>query len=166
MVEIKVCQMLKMQNSNYGFTVETKKVKNLTMPFVQKLVSHGPAEKSGVKPNDVIIRINGIETHSLRKRTIGSLIERFHVHVTIECIEDKDLENFSHSKIDSYPQVKPGNLRLPRIFKLHGNKNGDKINFIEKTRIMFAVSEYLNFTEGKMTSNFMTSQNLLPTPGS
>ena len=38
MVEIKVCQMLKMQNSNYGFTVETKKVKNLTMPFVQKLV--------------------------------------------------------------------------------------------------------------------------------
>jgi len=111
------------------------------------LNSHGPAEKSGVKPNDVIIRINGIETHSLRKRTIGSLIERFRVHVTIECIEDQDLENFCHSLIDSYKQVKPGNLRLPRILKLHGNKNGDKINFIEKTRIMFAVSEYLNFTE-------------------
>ena len=72
--------------------------------YPKTLNSHGPAEKSGVKPNDVIIRINGIETHSLRKRTIGSLIERFHVHVTIECIEDKDLENFSHSKIDSYPQ--------------------------------------------------------------
>ena len=38
MVEIKVCQMLKMYNSNYGFTVETKRVHNITMPFVQKIV--------------------------------------------------------------------------------------------------------------------------------
>ena len=38
MVEIKVCQMLKMHNSNYGFTVETKRVHNVTMPFVQKIV--------------------------------------------------------------------------------------------------------------------------------
>ena len=84
-------------------------VTNITVTK-KTLNSHGPAEKSGVKPNDVIIRINGIETHSLRKRTIGSLIERFRVHVTIECIEDQDLENFCHSKIDSYKQdrvIKP-----------------------------------------------------------
>lgn len=30
--------MLKMYNSNYGFTVETKRVHNITMPFVQKIV--------------------------------------------------------------------------------------------------------------------------------
>ena len=87
-------------------------VTNLVSPFscqqlynrIKLKKSHGPAEKSGVKPNDVIIKINGIETRSLRKRTIGSLIERFRVHVTIECIEDQDLEKFCHSKIDSYPQ--------------------------------------------------------------